>query len=71
MGGLTAGFGMGPGDPPLHGRARAGRSPRGPPRAAAPCAGPAPWRLHGVPDSRTPRHGTDVGEELGLLVPLA
>ena len=26
MGGLTAGFGMGPGDPPLHGRAHAGRS---------------------------------------------
>ena len=24
--GLTAGFGMGPGDPPLYGRARAGRS---------------------------------------------
>lgn len=30
MAGLTAGFGMGPGDPRLRGRARAGRSPRGP-----------------------------------------
>ena len=28
MGSLTAGFGMGPGDPPLHGSAHAGRSPR-------------------------------------------
>lgn len=27
MRGLTAGFGMVPGDPPLHGRARGGRSP--------------------------------------------
>lgn len=27
MGSLTAGFGMGPGDPPLHGSAHAGRSP--------------------------------------------
>lgn len=27
--GLTAGFGMGPGDPRLHGRARAGRSRAG------------------------------------------
>ena len=26
MGSLTAGFGMGPGDPPLHGSAHAGRS---------------------------------------------
>ena len=31
--GLTAGFGMGPGDPPLYGRARAGRSRSGRVRA--------------------------------------
>ena len=29
IGGLTAGFGMGPGDPSLHGRAHAGRCPHG------------------------------------------
>ena len=46
--GLTAGFGMGPGDPRLCGRARGGRSP------AALCMEPArnplpgrPWRPHG------------------------
>ena len=40
MGGLTAGFGMGPGDPPLRGRAHGGCShgPSGPPGARCPGA---------------------------------
>ena len=46
--GLTAGFGMGPGDPRLCGRARGGRSPAAlifeP--ARNPCPG-RPWRPHG------------------------
>ena len=46
MGSLTAGFGMGPGDPPLHGSAHAGRSPA---REHIPFSiqGP-PWGLHGA-----------------------
>ena len=72
--GLTAGFGMGPGDPRLCGRARGGRSP------AALCMEPArnphpgrPWRPHG---GHGRRRRIALGachrgcEELGLLVPL-
>ena len=72
--GLTAGFGMGPGDPRLCGRARGGRSP------AALCMEPARSPHRGDPGGRMA--GTDrrsriaLGafhrgcEELGLLVPL-
>ena len=67
MGGLTAGFGMGPGDPPLHGRAHAGRSRKS---IRFPVRFRAPWGPHGVPPIR---YDQDVGEyeELGLLVLLA
>ena len=67
MGGLTAGFGMGPGDPPLHGRAHAGRSRKS---IRFPARFRAPWGPHGVPPIR---YDQDVGEyeELGLLVLLA
>lgn len=58
MAGLTAGFGMGPGDPRLRGRARGGRSPA----ALWPLQGALsapPWRLHSVrrrlPRSSRPR----------------
>ena len=47
--GLTAGFGMGPGDPRLCGRARGGRSPAAQmysKPARNPCPG-RPWRPHG------------------------
>ena len=44
MGGLTAGFGMGPGDPPLHGRAHAGRSRKSSGFQRAPSALGAAWR---------------------------
>ena len=46
--GLTAGFGMGPGDPRLCGRARGGRSPAAHDMEPArnPCPG-RPWRPHG------------------------
>lgn len=72
--GLTAGFGMGPGDPRLCGRARGGRSPAA-----------SLWSLPGTPHRGDPggrMAGTDrrsriaLGayhrgcEELGLLVPL-
>ena len=72
--GLTAGFGMGPGDPRLCGRARGGRSPAA-----------SLWSLPGTPVRGDPggrMAGTDrrsriaLGafnrgcEELGLLVPL-
>ena len=72
--GLTAGFGMGPGDPRLCGRARGGRSPAA-----------LIWSLPGTPHRGDPggrMAGTDrrlriaLGachrgcEELGLLVPL-
>ena len=68
MAGLTAGFGMGPGDPRLRGRARAGRSLRSQRRAPlrAGVLGPAcahDFACATVLDRR--------GEELGLLVPLA
>ena len=73
MAGLTSGFGMGPGDPRLHGRARAGRSRAGlygPVRAAGSPA--PPWRLHSARDFRShnPRDMHVLEEELGLLVPL-
>ena len=72
MGSLTAGFGMGPGDPPLHGSAHAGRSPA---RDAYPVFNPGPpWGLHGA--QRTFSHSYQIekmnrDEELGRLVPLA
>ena len=49
--GLTSEFGTGSGDPRLHGRTRAGRSPA---RAVSGRAAPPapPWRLHGVPPDR-------------------
>ena len=47
MAGLASEFGTGSGDPRLHGRTRAGRSPaRGPLPAR-------PWRLHGAPSRAT------------------
>ena len=68
MAGLTAGFGMGPGDPRLRGRARAGRSPRGPGCGRPGVLRPACARLD---SSRAILSRLDVSEELGLLVPLA
>ena len=72
--GLTAGFGMGPGDPRLCGRARGGRSPAAlifeP--ARNPCPG-RPWRPHGGHGRKIAHRARcfDRGcEELGLLVPL-
>ena len=71
--GLTAGFGMGPGDPRLCGRARGGRSP------AAHDMEPARSPLRGDPGGRMAGTGEDGAsrsvlhrgcEELGLLVPL-
>lgn len=51
MAGLTSGFGMGPGDPRLHGRARGGRSPAA--RMSRPAARSAPpWRLHSARHER-------------------
>ena len=47
MGSLTAGFGMGPGDPPLHGSAHAGRSPARDGCIPFSIQGP-PWGLHGA-----------------------
>lgn len=47
MGSLTAGFGMGPGDPPLHGSAHAGRSPARDRCIPFSIQGP-PWGLHGA-----------------------
>ena len=47
MGSLTAGFGMGPGDPPLHGSAHAGRSPARDECIPFSIQGP-PWGLHGA-----------------------
>lgn len=72
--GLTAGFGMGPGDPRLCGRARGGRSPAAQvfEPARNPCPG-RPWRPHG---GHGRRRRIALGachrgcEELGLLVPL-
>ena len=59
--GLTAGFGMGPGDPRLCGRARGGRSPAA--QCIRACQEPLPgrpWRPHGghgrkLLDASTPR----------------
>ena len=72
--GLTAGFGMGPGDPRLCGRARGGRSPAAQvfEPARNPCPG-RPWRPHGGHGrrSRIALGAYHRGcEELGLLVPL-
>ena len=70
MAGLTAGFGMGPGDPRLRGRARAGRSRRsgaGPRRPGGCMARNAASSR--VADPERPCRG--VREELGRLVPLA
>ena len=67
MGGLTAGFGMGPGDPPSMVALM-----RGAPAKASgfPARFRAPWGPHGVSPIR---YDQDVGEyeELGLLVLLA
>ena len=72
--GLTAGFGMGPGDPRLCGRARGGRSPAA--QVFEPARNPhpgRPWRPHGGHGrrSRIALGAFHRGcEELGLLVPL-
>ena len=72
--GLTAGFGMGPGDPRLCGRARGGRSPAA--HDMEPARNPSPgrpWRPHGGHGrrSRIALGACHRGcEELGLLVPL-
>ena len=72
--GLTAGFGMGPGDPRLCGRARGGRSPAAHDMEPAwvPLPG-RPWRPHGGHGRRwriaLGAHHRGC-EELGLLVPL-
>ena len=59
--GLTAGFGMGPGDPRLCGRARGGRSP------AALCMEPARNPLRGDPGGRMAGTGED-GASRSVLV---
>ena len=72
MGSLTAGFGMGPGDPPLHGSAHAGRSPA---RDEYPVFNPGAtlgvaWRSANRCFSyQIEKMNRD--EELGRLVPLA
>ena len=72
MGSLTAGFGMGPGDPPLHGSAHAGRSPA---REKYPVFNPGAtlgvaWRSANRCFSyQIEKMNRD--EELGRLVPLA
>ena len=72
--GLTAGFGMGPGDPRLCGRARGGRSPAAQMYSSLP--GPlsgatlaAAWRAR-IEDAHRARCFNRGCEELGLLVPL-
>ena len=72
--GLTAGFGMGPGDPRLCGRARGGRSPAA--HDMEPARNPSPgrpWRPHGGHGRRwriaLGAHHRGC-EELGPLVPL-
>lgn len=72
--GLTAGFGMGPGDPRLCGRARGGRSPAAHvfEPARNPCPG-RPWRPHGGHGQKIAHRARCFNrgcEELGLLVPL-
>ncbi len=72
MGSLTAGFGMGPGDPPLHGSAHAGRSPARDayhvfnPGATLGVAWRSANRSHSYQIEKMNRD-----EELGRLVPLA
>ena len=52
--GLTAGFGMGPGDPRLCGRARGGRSPAAHDMEPARSPSPGrPWRPHGGHGQKT------------------
>ena len=72
--GLTAGFGMGPGDPRLCGRARGGRSPAAQifEPARSPCRGAPGGRMAGTDRrSRIALGACHRGcEELGLLVPL-
>lgn len=72
--GLTAGFGMGPGDPRLCGRARGGRSPAAHDMepARSPCRGDPGGRMAGTDRrSRIALGACHRGcEELGLLVPL-
>lgn len=72
--GLTAGFGMGPGDPRLCGRARGGRSPAAQifEPARSPCRGDPGGRMAGTDRrSRIALGAFHRGcEELGLLVPL-
>ena len=73
MGSLTAGFGMGPGDPPLHGSAHAGRSPARDRSIPFSIQGP-PWGLHGAQRTFTNSYQIEKmnrDEELGRLVPLA
>ena len=76
MAGLTAEFGMGSGDPCLHGRARDGRATR----TWDWVLGGRPWGPHGdQAEKRGPMQGARAprgrmrprGEELGRLVPLA
>ena len=72
--GLTAGFGMGPGDPRLCGRARGGRSPAA--HVFEPARNPLPgrpWRPHGGHGQKIAHRARCFNrgcEELGLLVPL-
>ena len=73
--GLTAGFGMGPGDPRLCGRARGGRSPAAQMYSSLPgTPSPGrPWRPHGGHGSKMTHRARCFHrgcEELGLLVPL-
>ena len=71
--GLTAGFGMGPGDPRLCGRARGGRSPAAHDMepARSPHRGDPGGRMAGTGEDHASRSVLHRGcEELGLLVPL-
>ena len=71
--GLTAGFGMGPGDPRLCGRARGGRSPAAHDMepARSPHRGDPGGRMAGTEEDGASRSVLHRGcEELGLLVPL-
>ena len=71
--GLTAGFGMGPGDPRLCGRARGGRSPAAHDMepARSPHRGDPGGRMAGTGEDGASRSVLHRGcEELGLLVPL-
>ena len=72
--GLTAGFGMGPGDPRLCGRARGGRSPAAQMYSSlpgTPVRGDPGGRMAGTEEDGASRSVLHRGcEELGLLVPL-